>query len=97
MVHGPRQSGENNPGASRHRLRRGTYTTLDDDATREAALNDPMTFLAEHEGMLTVDEIQLSGNRVVRTIKRLVDADTTPGRFVLTGSTNSLTVPNIRE
>ena len=78
-------------------LRRGTYTTLDDDATREATLNDPMTFLAQHDDLLTVDEIQLGGNRVVRTIKRLVDADTTPGRFLLTGSTNFLTVSTISE
>ena len=89
----PRQSGKTTLARLVTERRRGVYTTLDDDATREAALNDPMTFLAEQEGMLTVDEIQMGGDRVVRAIKQLVDADPTPGRFLLTGSTNFLTAP----
>ena len=97
MVHGPRQAGKTTLARLVTERRRGAYTTLDDDATREAALNDPMTFLAEHEGLLTVDEIQLGGDRVVRAIKQLVDTDPTPGRFLLTGSTNFLTVPTISE
>ena len=97
MVHGPRQSGKTTLARLVTESRRGAYTTLDDDATRQAALNDPMTFLTEHEGLLTVDEIQLGGDRLVRAIKQLVDADTTPGRFLLTGSTNFLTVPTISE
>ena len=56
-----------------------------------------MTFLAEHDSLLTVDEIQLGGDRVVRAIKQLVDVDTRPGRFLLSGSTNFLTVPTISE
>ena len=97
MVHGPRQSGKTTLARIVTKQRRGTYTTLDDDPTREAALADPMTFLAEHDGLLTVDEIQLGGDRVVRAIKQMVDTDTTPGRFLLTGSTNFLTVPTISE
>ncbi len=97
MVHGPRQSGKTTLARLITEMRGGTYPTLDNDATREAALADPITFLAEHQGLLTVDEIQLGGDRVVRAIKQLVDADTTPGRFLLTGSTNFLTVPTISE
>lgn len=97
MVHGPRQSGKTTLARLVTEARGGTYTTLDDEATREAALNDPMTFLSEHEGLLTVDEIQLGGDRVVRAIKQLVDTDPAPGRFLLTGSTNFLTVPTISE
>ncbi len=97
MIHGPRQSGKTTLARLVTELQDGAYTTMDDDATREAALNDPMTFLAEQEGLLTVDEIQLGGDRVVRAIKQLVDADPTPGRFLLTGSTNFLTVPTISE
>ena len=97
MVHGPRQSGKTTLARLVTESRRGTYRTLDDDATREAALNDPMTFLTEYEGLTTVDEIQLGGDRVVRAIKQLVDAEPTPGRFLLTGSTNFLTVPTISE
>ena len=97
MVHGPRQSGKTTLACLVTERRGGTYTTLDDDATREAALNDPITFLSETDGLLTVDEIQLGGDRLVRAIKQLVDTDPTPGRFLLTGSTNFLTVPTISE
>lgn len=97
MVHGPRQSGKTTLARLVTEARGGAYTTLDDEATRAAALNDPMTFLGTHHGLLTVDEIQLGGDRVVRAIKQLVDADPAPGRFLLTGSTNFLTVPTISE
>ena len=40
---------------------------------------------------------QLGGDRVVRALKQVVDADPAPGRFLLTGSTNFLTVPTISE
>ena len=59
--------------------------------------DDPITFLVEQPGLLAVDEIQLGGDRLVRSIKRVVDTDPAPGRFLLTGSTNFLTVPTISE
>ena len=77
--------------------RSGVYTTLDDDTTRDAALDDPITFLVEQPGLLAVDENQLGGDRLGRAMKRLVDTEPTPGRLLLTGSTNFLTVPSISE
>lgn len=97
VLHGARQSGKTTLARSVTEQRGGTYTTLDDDATREAALDDPLTFLVEQPGLLTVDEVQLGGDRLVRAIKRVVDSDPTPGRILLTGSTNFLTVPVISE
>lgn len=97
VLHGARQSGKTTLARLVTARRNGDYTTLDDDATREAALDDPLTFLADRPGLLTVDEIQLGGDRLVRALKRLVDTDPTPGRFLLTGSTNFLTVPTISE
>lgn len=97
VLHGARQSGKTTLARLVTVQRNGIYTTLDDDATREAALDDPITFLADQPGLLAVDEIQLGGDRVVRAIKRLVDTAPTPGRFLLTGSTNFLTVPSISE
>ncbi len=41
--------------------------------------------------------MKLGGDRVVRYLKQVVDEDPTPGRFLLTGSTNFLTVPTISE
>ena len=47
--------------------------------------------------MLTVHEIQPGGDRVVRAVEQLVDADATPSRFLLARSTDFLTVPTISE
>jgi predicted AAA+ superfamily ATPase len=46
---------------------------------------------------LVIDEVQRGGEPLVRAIKAQVDRDPTPGQFVLTGSSNFLTVPGISE
>ena len=97
VLHGARQCGKTTLARLVTEQRGGTYVSLDDDAAREAALADPITFLADRRRPLAVDEIQLGGDRVVRAVKQLVDADPAPGRFLLTGSTNFLTVPAISE
>lgn len=97
VLHGARQCGKSTLAQVVANQREGTYASLDDDTTRQAALADPQGFLLDQAHPLVVDEIQLGGNRVVRAIKQVVDADPTPGRFLLTGSTNFLTVPTISE
>lgn len=97
LLHGARQSGKTTLARLVAAERGGDYASLDDRATLEAALADPLTFLAGLRPPAAVDEIQLGGDRLVRTVKRLVDDDPTPGRFLLTGSTNFLTVPTISE
>lgn len=97
LLHGARQSGKTTLARLVAAERGGSYASLDDRATLEAALADPLTFLAGLSPPAAVDEIQLGGDRLVRTVKRLVDDDPTPGRFLLTGSTNFLTVPTISE
>jgi uncharacterized protein len=61
--------------------------TLDDDPTREAALEDPAGFIAGLDGPALIDEIQRAPGLLLE-IKKVVDRDTTPGRFLLTGSAN---------
>ena len=97
VLHGARQCGKSTLARLVASERDGTYTSLDDDATRQAALADPRSFLLDQGHPLVVDEIQLGGDRVVRAIKQVVDTDPAPGRFLLTGSTNFLTVPTISE
>lgn len=60
------------------------YVTLDDIGVLSVAQSDPKGFLAA-EGPLTVDEVQMAPV-LLREIKRLVDEDRRPGRFLLTGS-----------
>lgn len=97
VLHGARQCGKTTLARLVTEARGGTYATLDDDAVREAAQADPLTFLTTQKPPLAVDEIQLGGDRLIRMVKRVVDEDPVPGRFLLTGSTNFLTVPTISE
>ncbi len=97
VLHGARQSGKTTLAKQVAADRGGTYTTLDDDQTLLAALEDPRTFLGEQRHPLVIDEIQLGGDRLVRAIKTAVDDDPARGRFLLTGSTDFLSVPTISE
>lgn len=97
MIHGARQTGKTTLARGIVEAQGGTYVSLDDDEQRESMLLDPVAFLSSQRYPLAVDEVQLGGNRVIVAVKRLVDEDQTPGRFILTGSTNFLTVPDISE
>ncbi len=97
VVHGARQSGKTTLTKATVADRGGSYVSFDDEATRSAALADPQEFLAAYRTPLAVDEVQLGGDRLVRAVEQMVDDDPTPGRFILTGSTNFLTVPVISE
>lgn len=71
--------------------------SLDDAGVLAAALDDPVGFLTAPDRPLVIDEVQRAGEPLVRAIKAQVDRDRTPGQFVLTGSSNFLTVPTISE
>jgi predicted AAA+ superfamily ATPase len=69
------------------------YVTLDDPAALEAARSDPAGFVAGDE-RLAIDEVQRAPDLLL-AIKRVVDGDPARGRFLLTGSANILTLPQI--
>ena len=97
VLHGARQCGKTTLAKQVAADRGGTYTTLDDEQTLRAALDDPRTFLLEQPHPLVIDEIQLGGDRLVRSVKMAVDDVQDRGRFLLTGSTDFLSVPTISE
>ena len=97
MLHGARQCGKSTLARAIVERRGGTYVSLDDPAQVHLAKADPLSFLADPRHPLAVDEVQRGGDELIRAVKRLVDANSTPGRFLLTGSTNYLTVPTISE
>ena len=66
-----------------------TAYTLDDKPTREAAIADPAGFVAGLGGSAFIDEIHRAPDLLLE-LKKAVDADTTPGRFLITGSANIL-------
>lgn len=71
------------------------YVTLDDPATLAFARDDPTGFIAGAE-RLAIDEVQRAPDLML-AIKRVVDADPSRGRFLLTGSANLLTHPRIAD
>jgi uncharacterized protein len=63
--------------------------SLDDTATREAANADPAGFVAGLGGPAFIDEIHRAPDLLLE-LKKAVDGDTVPGRFLITGSANVL-------
>ncbi|MEP7000060.1 MAG: ATP-binding protein [bacterium] len=71
------------------------YFTLDDIDAMDAAQNDP-DVLVGGSGPVTLDEIQRAPD-LLRSVKRSIDRDRTPGRFLLTGSANLLLMRRVSE
>ena len=91
-VSGPRQCGKTMPvrGFTSHR-----YITLDDDTVLEAARGDPSGF-ARGLDQAVVDVVQRAPD-LLRAINKAIDVDRRAGRFLLTGSANVLTLPQVSE
>ncbi len=93
---GARQSGKTtlvrSVAAEEHLAR---YVSLDDPVALEAARADPTGFVADTE-RLVIDEVQRAPDLLL-AVKRAVDTDPRHGRFLLTGSANILTLPQIAD
>lgn len=81
---GPRQSGKTTL-ARRIAGRDGRpYVTLDDDQARRFAQDDPAGFMRTRQTAV-IDEIQRAPDLIL-ALKKAVDEDPRPGRFLITGS-----------
>lgn len=94
MIVGPRQCGKTTLvrqfiGGDR------AYITLDDDTALNAARSDPSGFVRGLDRAI-IDEVQRAPD-LLRAIKASVDANRQPGRFLITGSADVLTLPQISE
>ena len=72
------------------------FVSLDEHNYHQTALADPAGFVASLPDTVTLDEVQRAPE-LLPAIKRAVDQDRRPGRFVLTGSANLLLVPTVTE
>lgn len=63
--------------------------SLDEKATRDAANSDPAGLVAGLRGPAFIDEIHRAPDLLLE-LKKAVDDNTVPGRFVITGSANVL-------
>ena len=94
VLSGLRQSGkstllQNEPGFARHHR----YRTLDDFATLAAARSNPEALL---ENAAILDEVQRCPELLV-ALKRNVDNQRQPGRFILSGSANLALLSHVSE
>ena len=93
-IGGPRQSGKTTLAQSLSGTTR-PFFTLDDEATRQAARSDPTGFLRGLD-RAAIDEVQRAPELLL-AIKRSVDVDPRPGRFLLTGSADLMTLPTVAD
>ena len=97
IVNGPRQSGKTTMLKQYQLAHGGSYRTLDNRQDQEAAVADPVAFAGEGERPRLIDEVHRGGDWLIRAIKMVVDADPSPGQFILSGSSRFLTVPTLSE
>lgn len=71
------------------------YVSLDDPAALEVAQTDPAGFVTGDE-RLVIDEVQRAPDLLL-AIKRVVDSNSARGQFLMTGSANILTLPQIAD
>ncbi len=89
FLNGPRQCGKST--LARHHFSDWPYFSLDDEKVRTAAQTDGGGFVRRLDRAI-IDEVQRVPE-LMFAIKMSVDTDRRPGRFVLTGSANILTLP----
>ncbi|MSP02063.1 MAG: ATP-binding protein [Acetobacteraceae bacterium] len=94
LIVGPRRAGKTTlvkavEGGSRR------YITLDDQTALDAARVDPVGFVRGLD-RATIDEVQRAPDLLL-AIKKTVDEDRRPGRFLLTGSANVMTLPHVAD
>lgn len=94
LIVGPRRAGKTTLVRKMGEAGR-TYITLDDQTVLEAAQSDPAGFIRGLDRAI-IDEIQRVPDLLL-AIKKTVDEDYRPGRFLLTGSANVLTLPRISD
>src|SRR3990172_1036805 len=94
LLHGARQAGKTTLARATAERRGRRYLTLDDAAVLSAARSDPAGFLGGLEGPVVLDEVQRVPD-LFSAIKLRVDRDRAPGHYLLTGSANVLTLPNL--
>lgn len=94
LIAGPRQAGKTTL-AQTLASREMEFLTLDNATTLSAAKEDPVGFIRGVKRAI-IDEIQRAPELLL-VIKESVDSDKRPGRFLLTGSANLMTLPRVSD
>lgn len=95
LLSGPRQAGKTTLVRQMASNRGFRYLTLDDELTLLSARADPVGMIRGLDRAV-IDEIQRAP-QLLLAIKKSVDEDRRPGRFLLTGSANLMAQPTVAD
>jgi len=96
FLRGARQTGKTTLVKSLGAAGRRTYISLDTATALSAALDDPTGFLRGLPKPVTIDEVQRAP-ALILAIKEDIDQERQPGRYLLTGSANILTLSGVAD
>ena len=96
LLNGARQTGKTTLAQAIAGKTGAQYFTLDDAATLALAAGNPAGFIRNLTNPVVLDEIQKAPD-LFPAIKLAVDRNRQPGRFLLTGSANVMTLPRLSE
>ena len=94
LLAGPRQAGKTTL-VRQIADNRARYLTLDDELTLMSAREDPVGMIRSLDRAV-IDEIQRAPYLLL-AIKKSVDEDRRPGRFLLTGLANLMALPTVAD
>lgn len=95
LLAGPRQAGKTTLVRQVADAGGMRYLTLDDELSLLSAKQDPVGMIRSLDRVV-IDEIQRAP-QLLLAIKKSVDEDRRPGRFLLTGSANVMTLPSVAD
>jgi predicted AAA+ superfamily ATPase len=97
LLVGARQTGKTTLAKLLAERHAGTaYLTMDDSTILDSAQTDPEGFLASLPPRAVLDEVQRAPGLLL-AMKAVIDLDRKPGRFLLTGSADVLSMPRVAE
>lgn len=96
LVHGPRQCGKTTLAQTVGGPLGYAYVSFDDDVARRAAKTDPAGFAADLPERVVLGEVQRVPG-LFAALKSVIDRRRIPGRFILTGSSNVLSIPKLSD
>jgi predicted AAA+ superfamily ATPase len=95
VISGARQCGKTTL-SKQIKIENSIFRSLDDVTLLKAATDDPTGFVQHSHGTMIIDEIQKAPD-LLPAIKQIVDSDNRPGQFLLTGSADIKSLPQVSE
>src|ERR1700682_5211214 len=94
LINGARQVGKTTLALELVKDKNYTYQTFDDELVFLAAKDNPSGFIEGLKKPVILDEVQRVPE-IFLAIKKDVDQNSIPGRYILTGSANPLLIPRL--